>query len=246
MNSNNGVILLTGSNGGLGQGVARYLFKSGIRNIACHYHINKNEISSILSEYDLDPEKHLFRANLINEKEVIFLRESIFKTLGPVYNLINLIGGSTNSMSWKISKAEFQKVLDMNLITAFLCCREFVPYMRAQQKGRIINVSSIVGFHGIVGASHYCAAKMAIVGFSKALALEVATKNITVNVLGLGYFDAGLIKEVPEPMKKSIVDSTPMKRLGKTEEIGGCIKYLLSEEANFITGQVLHINGGLY
>lgn len=239
------ICLITGSNGGIGSGVAEHLIKEGWRDIALQYRSDNSTIVPILKRYDLNPEKHLFQAELTDEASVSSLNKLISERLGPVSKLVNIAGGSTNGMSWKLSLSEFRKVLDMNLTSTFLTCREFSPKMREQGFGRIINTSSVVAFSGAVGASHYGAAKAAVAGFSKALSLELVNKNITVNTLALGYFSAGLITDVPETLRTEIQSKIPAKRFGEPSEVGSLVKFILSESAGYITGQTFHLNGGL-
>jgi 3-oxoacyl-[acyl-carrier protein] reductase len=118
--------------------------------------------------------------------------------------------------------------------------------MRAQAYGKIINFSSIVAFTGIIGSAHYSASKAGIVGLSKSLSLELANKNINVNTIALGYFDRGLINDVPENIQNEIKEKTPLKRFGTADEVSSLVNYLLSNNSNFTTGQVFHLNGGLY
>jgi NAD(P)-dependent dehydrogenase (short-subunit alcohol dehydrogenase family) len=149
-------------------------------------------------------------------------------------------------MSWKLSLADFNAVLQANLVSTFLATRAFLPGMREQGGGRIINVSSIVGHTGVAGASHYCAAKAGIDGFTRAVALECASRKVTVNALALGYFDKGIITEVPAEILEVIKGQIPFKRLGSASELQPLVAYLLSPAAEFMTGQVLHLNGGQY
>ena len=243
----NNLILITGSNGGIGSKLAEYLIKNGLRNIVCQYHRSNENIKQILESNDFSTQKHLFKADLTNEEDVKNLNLNIQEKLETeVSSIINVAGGSTNCVSWKMKTEDFKNIVDMNLLSTFLSCREFIPGMRKNNYGRIINVSSVVAFTGVAGASHYCAAKAGIVGFSKALSLELINKNITVNTLALGYFNTGIIDEVPAKIQEVIKESIPVKRFGTTEEIGGLVKYLLSSEANYATGQVHHLNGGLF
>lgn len=246
MSKNLGLTLINGASGGLGCGLVEYLLENGIRNIACQYKSNPTQITELLKKHDMDPEKHLFQADLTNEMDVKKMADSICMKISPVVNLVNLIGGSSNGMSWKLSLEDFQRIIDMNLTSTFLSCREFIPGMREKRYGRILNVSSVVGFTGVGGASHYCAAKAAVAGLSKALSLELVSRNITVNTLALGYFDTGLINQVSEELQEAIKSGIPAKRFGEAREIGGLVKYLLSDEAQYVTGQVHHINGGMY
>lgn len=240
------VTLITGSNGGIGLAVAEHLLGQGVRSLAFQYRSASDKIAACLKRFDLDPEKHLFKADLCLEQDVASLRSSIEDRLGAVWGLVNIAGGSSNSMSWKTPLADFRKVLDDNLTSAFLSCREFIPGMRTAGSGRIINISSVVAFTGAVGAAHYCAAKGAIASYTKALSLELAPKNITANALALGYFGYGLINQVNEQLQAEIKERIPLKRFGSGTDVGGYIKFLLSEESAFTTGQVIHINGGQF
>jgi NAD(P)-dependent dehydrogenase (short-subunit alcohol dehydrogenase family) len=245
MSVSDGVILVTGANGGLGSSIVQYLLEKGFRNVACHYRTSDEEIKGILSTADLDPARHAHYAELTREEDIRAMREAIENRLGPVQTLVNLAGGSSNGMSWKLSKADFQQIVDMNLLSTFLCSKEFVPGMRERQYGTIINTSSTVGTIGVAGAAHYCAAKAAIVGLTKAMALELANKNITVNVLALGYFTKGIIAQIPEAILKTIIDRIPFKHLGEPREVGALIEYLIGDDARYTTGQTFHLNGGL-
>ena len=240
------VTLLTGASGGLGCGIAKELISRGFRNIACHYRSNDEAIRNVLVEADLDPDTHLFQADLTDESSVSLLRTRIEKKLAPVSNLINLAGSSNNAMSWKISLKEFESIFAANVTSTFLSCREFTPEMRKKGYGRIINTSSIVANRGIIGAAHYAGAKAAIAGYSKSLALELANKNISVNTITLGYMNTGIIDQVPSEIQTELINDTPLGRLGSPKDAAECILYLLGDGGSFVTGQVFHINGGLY
>lgn len=235
-------ILVTGAGGALGGALVEYLLNNGFTNISCQYRDNEGVLPKLFGDKF---ELYCFKADLTDEKQVINLHDWILK-LGPIYGLVNLAGASTNSMSWKMSKQEFLSIIDANLMTTFLTCKEFIPEMRNQGFGRIINTSSIVAFTGAIGASHYCAAKAGIAGLTRALSLELANKNITSNVLALGYFDKGLITHIDEKTQENIVSKIPLKHFGHTNELGGQVKFLLSDDASYITGQTIHVNGGLY
>ena len=246
MQNNEGVTLVTGASGGLGIGIVEQLIKQGRTNIACQYNSNSDRILAVLEEAGLSPDLHLFQADLAQEASVSDLRREIEARLGQVTELVNLAGGSSNSMSWKLGLDDFNRIMTINMTSTFLCCREFSPSMRASGYGRIINTSSIVAFKGAVGASHYAAAKAAVIGYSKSLAQELANKAVTVNVLALGYMDTGIIDQVPKQIQDDLIDQTPLKRLGSPKDAAECLQYLLGEGGGFVTGQVFHINGGLY
>jgi 3-oxoacyl-[acyl-carrier protein] reductase len=241
-----GTILITGSNGGIGCELADYLLTLGVRDIALHYHSVSDRIKECLLKHDCDPAKHLFNGSLTSEADVQSLRHGIEQRFGEVWGLLNVAGGSTNAMSWKMSAAEFHKVIDDNLTSTFLCCREFIPGMRKREAGRIINFTSIVASTGAIGAAHYSAAKAGISGWTKSLALELASKRITANALALGYFNYGLINQLTPELQAQVKEKIPLKRFGEGREIGGFVKFLLSDEGQYTTGQTLHINGGQY
>ncbi|MBC7458137.1 MAG: SDR family oxidoreductase [Bdellovibrionaceae bacterium] len=242
----NGMILITGANGGIGQFVMRHLLASDSRNIICHYRGENENIYNLLKEFDLDPQKHAFCADLVDEQSIQTMSSEISKHHSHVSGLLNVAGSSTNAMSWKMTKAEFMKVVEDNLLSAFLCSKFFIPDMRAKGFGRIINFSSVVGFTGMPGASHYSAAKAGLLGLTKSLALELAPKGITVNAVALGYFNAGLINDVSNTLQEEIKKKIPMNRFGEMQDVGAAVKYLLSTESQFYTGQVMHLNGGQF
>ncbi|MBX7151385.1 SDR family oxidoreductase [bacterium] len=239
-------IVLTGASGGIGRALTEYFLENKLTNLVCQYKTHDEALFEVLRKHGLDEHRHSFHADLTDENDVHQFGEFTRKNFGQPWALINLAGASTNAMSWKLSKDEFVRIMQANLLTTFLTSKEFIPGMRETGGGRLVNISSVVAFTGIAGASHYAAAKAAIVGLTKSMAQELSSKNITVNALALGYFDYGLIKDVPDAMLNEIKARVPLKRLGLANEIGGMIRFLISDDGAFTTGQVLHINGGLY
>ena len=242
----NQVTLITGSNGGIGQHIVRHLLLLGDRNVFCHYRSDNDGIVAALREAGLDADRHSFKADLGDEASIDAMARFINSEFGGVRNLINVAGSSSNAMSWKMSKSEFTRILNDSLVTTFLCCKAFVPEMRERRNGRIVNFSSVVGATGVAGAAHYAAAKAGLIGFTKSLALELASRGITANAVALGYFDTGLIETVPPEIQAEIMKRIPVGRFGSQSDIGGAVKYLISDEAEFLTGQVIHLNGGQY
>jgi 3-oxoacyl-[acyl-carrier protein] reductase len=239
-------VLLTGAGGGVGLALVEELLRSGWQGLLCHYRSRSDRLLEIVRAHGLDPDAHCYQAELADEAQVQALGDAIERRHGPLWGLVNLAGSTSNGVSWKLSLGDFHRVLEDSLVSTFLTCRRFIPAMRDEGGGRIINVSSVVAFSGVAGASHYGAAKAGVVGYTKSIARELASREITANVLALGYYDYGMMYTIPEELRDQIRASIPVGRLGSAGEIAGMLRFLLSEDGAYTTGQTLHVNGGLY
>lgn len=240
-------IVVTGAGGGLGVGLVNDLLDRKFKVIS-QYRSESEKLREVYHKHNHNPDLWCFKLELTHEHSVDAFSNRVTNSgclWGPIDGVVNLAGASTNGMSWKLSTDDFMSVIRDNLLTTFIVSKAFIPHMRFQGHGRIINTSSVVAFSGVPGASHYCAAKAGIVGLSKSMSLELANKGITVNTLALGYFDAGLIDDVDPKLQEAIKEKTPVKRFGTAKEIGEVVAYLMSDGAAFVTGQVLHVNGGI-
>jgi len=166
--------------------------------------------------------------------------------LGRIDFLINNAGVFADSKLRNMDKKIWDEVISVNLSGTFNCARAVIEHMISRGHGRIINITSIVGQIGSSGASNYAAAKSGIIGFTKSIALEVATKGITVNAVALGYIDTGMTRRLPLKMQEELLNRIPVKRFGKPQEVANTVMFLCSEDASYITGQVVNVNGGLY
>jgi 3-oxoacyl-[acyl-carrier protein] reductase len=241
-----GPVLLTGANGGVGLALTEHLLGAGVERLICQYRSDGNALFELVRRHGLDPDVHCVRADLTDEEQVQALGDAVEERFGGIWGLVNLAGSTSNGVSWKLSLEDFRKVLGDSVITTFLTCRRFIPLMREARGGRIVNVSSVVAFTGVAGASHYGAAKAGVVGYTKSIARELASRQVTANVLALGYYDYGMMYTIPDELREEIRTSIPLGRLGTAAEAGGMLSFLLSDEGAYTTGQILHVNGGLY
>ena len=237
-------ILLTGASGGVGLELIKPLSDAGY-NLALHYHEKLEPLAEKLDEVKPTTKVACFKADLTLETDVITMFNGVKDFCGGTDILVNNAGISMSGMSWKMELNDWMKTINTNLTSAFLCTKNALPYMRENNWGRIINVSSVVAQTGFIGTSAYAASKSGLYGFTKSVAREVANKNITVNTMSYGYMNAGMIDVLTEDLQAQILDQIPQKQFGPVESIAKTITYLASEEASYITGQNIPINGGL-
>ncbi len=240
------IALISGSTGGLGSALAKKMAQAGYR-LALHYFQHVDEANALLKEIGGKENQHqLFKADLRNEEEVLNMVNSIGKNMGAVEVLVNNAGIPFSGLSWKQSLESWQEIFNVNTTAAWLLSKHCIPQMRTYNKGRILYISSVVAHRPLAGTSAYAASKAALEGLTKAQAIELAHFNITVNCIAPGYFDTGMIHSVDGPLQEKIKESTPASRLGHADELAAATLYLCSEDAAFTTGQIIHINGGLY
>ncbi len=185
-----------------------------------------------------------FQCDVTNSNDILNLKLYLSATNSHPTILVNCAGFNKDALIWRMDDCDWDSVIDVTLKGAFNMCKLIVPYMRSQDIGVIINVSSVVPQVGVAGTSNYSAAKSGLFGFTKSLAKELAPKNIRVNTLALGYFNTGIINSVPTEHLDKIIEAVPLKRLGTNSDIGSAIEFLIN--CSFYTGQVLNVNGGLY
>jgi acetoacetyl-CoA reductase len=241
------VCIVTGSSRGIGKGIAAAFAKEGAKiviNYQSQEDAAKKTANEIIEKFHADVE--IFRADVSKETEVIEMVKKTTERFGTVDILVNNAGVFRDSTVWNMDKNFWDDIISTNLTGVFLCTKHVLPLMREKGWGRIVNISSVVGQIGAFGASNYAASKAGIFGFTKAAAKEVARKNITVNCIALGYIETGMNTRLPEELRQSILQGIPMKRFGKVEEVAGSVVFLCTEEAAYITGQVIHVNGGYY
>lgn len=246
---NGKVAFVTGAVGGLGQAEVFALAEEGA-NVAVNYR-NKPDRAKKADEL-IRELKEKFGGDHIavpgeisDEADVQEMVKKIISHYGKIDILVNNAGISINHLTWDFPKEDWDKVIAVNLSGVFLCTKTVLPYMREQRYGRIINMSSVVGITGARGTVAYTATKAAVIGLTKTVAREVATRGITVNAIAPGYIDAGIIADVSQDyLEKTVKPSIPMGKLGEAADIAKAVVFLASDDAKYITGEVLRVDGG--
>jgi len=239
------VCIITGSSRGIGKGIATAFAKEGaniVINFRSQEDAAKETAEEIVEKYDAEVE--IVKADVSKEEEVVEIVERTRKRFGTVDILVNNAGVHKDSVVWKMDKNVWEEVISTNLTGIFLCTKHVVPIMREKSWGRIVNISSVAGQIGLFGAGNYSASKSGLFGFTKTVAREVANRNITVNCVAFGYIEMGMNLKLPEEIRQKVLQEIPMRRFGKVEEVSGPIVFLCTDEAAYITGQIIHINGG--
>ena len=233
--------LVTGGTRGIGEGIALALKHAGYQVIVTY---QGNEIRA----KGFEKEHHIptYKWDVGDFEACTKGIESIVNEHGSIDILVNNAGITRDGFLHKMTPLMWHEVITTNLTSLFNMCKGVIEPMRAQSFGRIINISSINATKGQMGQTNYCAAKAGVIGFTKALAQESATKGITVNAIAPGYVDTDMVRAVPTAVLEQILSNIPAKRLGTVCEVGRAVVFLASEEAGFINGTTLHINGGQY
>ena len=241
MNFKGKKILVTGATGGIGGAIVKKFLSLNASVLGTGTNLEKlnllkNEFPSLLTE-QFDISKH--------EKIEEFI-EKVFSSLGGLDILVNNAGITKDNLSLRMKSEEWQKVIDINLTSTFYLCKSAIKKMLKNKFGRIVNVTSIVGHTGNVGQGNYSASKAGVVAMSKSLAIEYAKKNITVNCVSPGFIKTNMTDNISEKFKSELISRIPMNRLGTGEDISNTIAFLSSESSSYITGETIHVNGGMY
>lgn len=233
--------LVTGGTRGIGAAISIRLKDAGYQVIA-NYAGNDSAAQAFHQEHDIP----VCKFDVSNFEQCASAVEQITNDLGPIEVLVNNAGITRDSTIHKMSSEFWNDVIDTNLSSCFNLCRAVIESMREQGFGRIVNISSINGQAGQFGQANYAAAKSGILGFTKALAQESASKGITVNAITPGYIATEMVQSVPEKVLEKIVAKIPVGRLGEADEIARCVEFLVADASGFITGSTLSANGGQY
>ncbi|MFN7599106.1 MAG: 3-oxoacyl-ACP reductase FabG [Cereibacter sp.] len=233
--------LVTGASGGIGGAIAQALHAAGATVALSGTRTAPLEALAA----DLGSRAHVLTCDLADPASVEALPKAAAAAMGSVDILVNNAGITRDNLFMRMSDEEWQSVIDVNLTSAFRLCRGVLRGMMKARWGRIVNISSVVGATGNPGQANYAAAKAGMVGMSKSLAAEVASRNITVNCVAPGFITTAMTDGLSEDQKTRILTSIPAGRMGEASEVAAAVLYLASPEAGYVTGAVLHVNGGM-
>ncbi|WP_372572940.1 3-oxoacyl-[acyl-carrier-protein] reductase [Ruegeria jejuensis] len=233
--------LITGASGGIGGDIARALHGAGA---TVGLSGTRVEPLQALAD-DLGERAHVLPCNLGDAEAVAALPKHAVEAMGSVDILVNNAGITRDNLFMRMSDEEWQSVIDVNMTATMRLCKGVIRGMMKSRWGRIVNISSVVGAIGNPGQANYAASKAGMVGFSKALAHEVATRGITVNAVAPGFITTAMTEKLTDEQKAGLLQQVPAGRMGEPEEIAAAVLYLASPEAAYVTGATLHVNGGM-
>ena len=237
------VALITGATRGIGKEIALELARNGF-DIAVNYRGTIDE--DLKKEIEANNVRCEFvEADVSNFEQCESMIKETIEKYGRIDVLVNNAGITKDGLIMRMKKEDFEAVIDVNLVGTFNVTRNVIPYMIKQKSGRIINVSSVVGVAGNAGQTNYSASKAGVIGFTKSLAKEVASRNILVNAIAPGFIDTDMTKVLSDTVKEGINAQIPLKRMGTPNEVAKVVKFLASEDSSYVTGQVINIDGGM-
>jgi len=240
------VALVTGASRGIGRAVAVELARAGA-DVAVNYAASEEAAKEVAREIEsLGRRAFLVKFDVADPFAVAEGVKAVEEAFGRIDILVNNAGITRDGLLVRMKDEDWERVLSVNLKGAFLVTKAVLPGMMKRRDGRIINISSVVAFSGNPGQTNYAASKAGLVGFSRSLALEVARRGITVNVVAPGYIETDMTAALPEKAREALLSQVPMGRAGTPEEVAHAVVFLASDKASYITGTVLHVNGGLW
>ena len=234
-------ILITGATGGIGKALVKKFLSLEGNVLATGTKIEK--LDSLKKEF---PQINILKFDISEHSKIEDFIENASSQLTGLDVLINNAGINRDNLSIRMKDEEWKKVIDVNLGSTFFLCKHAIKKMLKNKYGRIVNITSIVGHTGNLGQSNYAASKAAIIGMSKSLAIEYAKKNITINCVSPGFIQSNMTDKIIESIKAVLTSRIPMSKLGTGEDVSNTVAFLSSDAASYITGETIHVNGGMY
>lgn len=245
MMSDRKVAIVTGGGQGIGRAIALDFAEAGIDVVVADINLEMAETAAAeAAAAGCVP--LAFELNVADARNVEALVEKVSEKYGRIDYLINNAGITRDALMMRMGDDAWQAVIDVNLTGTYLCSKAVIRVMMKQRDGRIVNISSVVGAMGNAGQTNYAASKAGVVGFTKSLAREVAARGITVNAVAPGFIQTAMTDALPDKAREELVNLIPSGRLGTPEDVAAAVRFLISEDASYITGQVVHVNGGMY
>ena len=237
--------VITGASRGIGKCIATKFAKEGA-NVVINYRNNEEEALKVKQELeDLGSQVLVVKADVSELEQAENLIKEAKKEFGRVDILVNNAGITKDNLIIRMKEEDFDSVIKTNLKGAFNCLKAVTPIMLKQKYGKIVNMASVVGVVGNPGQVNYCASKAGLIGMTKSLAKEIGSRNITVNAIAPGFIDTDMTKILSDDQKKKILSQIPLNKFGNVEDIANVALFLGSENSNYITGQVIHVDGGM-
>jgi 3-oxoacyl-[acyl-carrier protein] reductase len=239
------IALVTGASRGIGRACAQTLATAGYKVVLAARTLDQLEETARLTRA-AGAESFVVEMDLSNSDSITAGIAKAAKEFGGIDILINNAGVTKDGLAVRMKKTDWESVLNTNLSGAFYAIQQVLPGMMRERWGRIVNISSVVGEKGNPGQANYVASKAGLIGLTKSLAQEVGSRNITVNAVAPGFVGTEMTHGLSEELKRRMINETPLRRMGSPEDIAAAVKFLVSEEAGFITGHTLDVNGGIY
>ena len=237
--------LITGATRGIGKQIAITLAKQGY-NIALNYRKENEELENTKKEIEeIGVQVIAVKGDVANFEDCENFVKQVIERFGQIDVLVNNAGITKDMLLMRMKKEDFEQVIDTNLVGTFNVTKNVVPYMMKARSGRIINISSVVGISGNAGQTNYSASKAGIIGFTKSLAKEIASRNIIVNAVAPGFIETNMTDVLKDDVKQEIAKNIPLKRMGTTQDVANVVKFLASDDSSYITGQVINVDGGM-
>ncbi|SCS96380.1 3-oxoacyl-[acyl-carrier protein] reductase [Staphylococcus caeli] len=238
--------LVTGASRGIGRSIAIQLAEEGY-NVAVNYAGNKEKAEAVVDEIKAKGvESFAIQANVANGDEVKAMIKEVVSQFGSVDVLVNNAGITRDNLLMRMKEQEWDDVIDTNLKGVFNCIQKVTPQMLRQKSGSIINLSSVVGAVGNPGQANYVATKAGVIGLTKSVAKELASRNITVNAVAPGFIVSDMTDALSDELKDKMLEQIPLAKFGEDADIANTVAFLASEKAKYITGQTIHVNGGMH